>query len=787
MEKNLSSFLRKQDVINKKPAQEWEEGLPLGNGDMGVMVWGDGNPLKLTIDKADVWDTRNPEWDSSFRFNRAKELHQAGKKEEFLKYIKAKIKYNDIAPTKLGVGRIEIRGNHKPLQVEKARLSLAQAVVKTNLTTDNARGKLEVFVSRTRPLILVRWPDSLQLKAKYKSFFHLVRSGEPKKSIGYPHIKADLSKYGYREPLSASYKDAHYSLQEIPDGGRVAVVWKEVKKRGFCELRLSIAYSLSGEDVLEIAYQNIEESSSLSWRKIFREHAAWWNSFWEERSIIHLPDAKLENLYHLEMYKFASSSRQEGIPISLVGVWSPDEFMPPWQGDYHNDINTEMSYWPAYAGNCLDLAEPFNRYMIEQLEAEREHSTQVFGFECAKVPSNGMPTGRIGSACVCDIWVGINAWLGHHLWLYWLYSQDKDFLKKKAMPYFRESVRFYLGILEKDEKGFYNIPFSYSPEWFGGPEKGVGPTLWNNQFAGFGKNPSCDLALVRNLFSWAIESSQILGQYEKERALWQEVLDHLAPYPAWKPYGILVFEDVPYSTNHRHLSHLLCIYPLGDLNIEGTEEERELLRQSIENLIIRGTGEWAGWSYSHAACIAARVNMPHWAVRLLHTYLDYFVTRTGFHKNGEEGIYGLTLQIGSAITHEGGFGAATAIQEMCLQSWGGIIRIFPAIPQQWKELYFLGLRAEGAFVVSAWREKGETVGVDILSEKGKKCVLKNPFGEKSFLLSNGNREVSYKLSGNKIIFATEKGKTYSLRCKGKRPDKPLLRPASPGNTFGIKL
>ncbi|NOZ64861.1 MAG: hypothetical protein GXO71_08105, partial [Caldiserica bacterium] len=249
--------------------------------------------------------------DSSFRFERAKELHQAGKKEEFLKYVKAKIKYNDVAPTKLGVGRIEIRGSRKPLKVEKTRLSLARAMVQANLSTNDAKGKLEAFVSRTKPLILVRWPDSLQLKAEYKSFFALVRSGEPKKSKGYPHIKVDLSKYGYKEPITSSYKDAHYSLQEIPDGGKVAVVWKEVKRRGFCELRLSIAYSLSGEDVVGIAYQNIEESSSLSWQSIFREHAAWWSSFWEERSVIHLPDERLENLYHLEMYKFASCSRQE--------------------------------------------------------------------------------------------------------------------------------------------------------------------------------------------------------------------------------------------------------------------------------------------------------------------------------------------------------------------------------------------------------------------------------------------------------------------------------------------
>ena len=281
---------------------------------------------------------------------------------------------------------------------------------------------------------------------------------------------------------------------------------------------------------------------------------------------------------------------------------------------------------------------------------------------------------------------------------------------------------------------------------------------------------------------------EILGISDPDVPRWREILARLVVYPQ-NSSGLMLWPGQPLTESHRHFTHLLAIYPLGILHIEGSGSDRKLIADSLANIRWKGTGAWTGWSFPWMSLIASRSGEPYMAWNMLQEYFRFISTNT-FHLNGDPRHFGDSGFDYKPMTLEAGFASAAALMEMLLQSWGGRIRVFPAIPEFWPDVYFEKLRAEGAFLVTARRERGQTQFVEIGSEAGEFCRLRNPFsGQPATLAESGGGE--QQLSGDWFQFQTAEGKKYLLTPVGAARKHPLRPPpraitSETSNWFGTK-
>jgi alpha-L-fucosidase 2 len=237
-----------------------------------------------------------------------------------------------------------------------------------------------------------------------------------------------------------------------------------------------------------------------------------------------------------------------------------------------------------------------------------------------------------------------------------------------------------------------------------------------------------DLSLVRWLFSALGEMAGRLGK-DAEQKRWEELLarmDDLSTDPAT---GVLkVSPDELLTRSHRHLSHLMAIHPLGTMTVEGTPADRRTIAASLDQLAALGTKEWCGYSFSWASAMEARAGRAEEAWKYLDIYLKAFVLRNGFHANGDQTKSGYSNFTYRPFTLEGNFAAAQALHEMLLQSWNGLVRLFPATPAAWADASFSNVRAEGGLAVSATRASGRTKEVRIRATRDGEVRVRDPFG-----------------------------------------------------------
>ncbi|MCD6361826.1 MAG: hypothetical protein J7M38_13300 [Armatimonadetes bacterium] len=491
------------------------------------------------------------------------------------------------------------------------------------------------------------------------------------------------------------------------------------------------------------------------------EHARWWAEYWR-RSWLTVPDARLEGLWWAEMYKLGCSSRPGSLPITLQGLWTADGVMPPWSGDYHLDMNVQESYWPVYAANRLELGECLYETFSACLPWWEERCREFFGFDglwsgCAIAPNGARIYGYHG----VEYWPGNVAWLAHHYWLHWLYSRDERFLRDQALPIMRGALLTYRNLLEEGEDGRLHLPLGYSPEWGEGSGERYGP------------DPSGDLAMIRFLCEALIETAAVLKLPDDDVAGWRETLEKLADYPQGGE-GLWVTAKDSLWESHRHHSHLSAIHPLGVLNIEQGDEARSLIARSINHWIWRGTGAWTGWSFPWASLIAARAGEGNLAWDMLRRYADAFIRPNTLHINGDPRRFGHSRAGYQPMTLEAGFAYAAAVMEMLLQSWGGVIRLFPALPDRWHDAAFEDLRAEGAFIVSARMHDDEVIYARIRSEVGGACRLRNPWSDTIVLVRGPEGDI--RLDGDIIEWATQPGAEYLVIRDGFEPAEKDMRP-----------
>ncbi len=684
------------------PVTTWDEAVPLGNGLLGGLLWGGGSTVRLSLDRGDLWDERPAKgvrWDD-FNYATMIRLVAEGKNGELNAIFDRP--YSDAHPTKIPAGRLEI--DLDPSQrVKSFELNLASAEGRAWLG-DEAR--LEVFFSAALPVALIRIPGP-----------------EPKALRLRP--PASLKRLGYKAPQTGQDNGTQWFLQEAADGLRYCVCVSRSRRADATLLAVTVTSTKDGPSPLEAAQARVAAALARGYDKMREPHVAWWRDFWGKSSVA-VPEPDILRHYYLVQYFYGAASRRGAPPMPLQGVWTADAGgLPPWKGDYHNDLNTQMTYIAYQAAGRFDEGRSFLDFMWDLLPVFRKFAKDFYDAPGAAVPGvmslAGQPLGGWGHYSLSPT---MGAWNGHLFYLHWRYTGDERFLRERAYPWCREVGRCLRHLLKPDADGVLKLPLSTSPEIFGN-----GPRAWLKP------NTNYDLACLRMLFLSLAEMGAACGE-EAEAEEWAADARALGEFHA-NPDGVLKLDealDLPGS--HRHLSNLMPIHPFNLITADGGERDRRIIAASLEQWDKLGTRAWCGYSFSWMACLRARVGDAEAAVRNLDIYVNAFILRNGFHCNGDQTGTGFSGFRYRPFTLEGNFLASQAVQEMLLQSWSprpgsgepGVIRIFPAAPWRWHDASFTDLRAEGGHRVSARRENNATTWLRVVAGSDATVRIRDNFG-----------------------------------------------------------
>jgi alpha-L-fucosidase 2 len=714
----------KQGLHFKTPVTVWDEALPLGNGTLGALVWGNGGPLRISLDRSDLWDLRAvPEFHSpEYSFEQMRRWHEQGKTAELLRIYEAP--YNRSAPTKIPAGRIEIMLGRSP-EFRDTTLDLLGAIAQMNL----AGVKANVFIHATNPVGMVRVhsPEEPELKLVAPKF-----AGEVQEAAAGGIGAGDLRQLGYPAPVETSGDGWRAYAQSGAEAFRFAVFVGWRKKEREWQAAWSVASSFEGADPLAIARARVESALSKGFDAMFATHKQWWREYWSQSSV-RLPNAVIERQWFLEQYKFGSASRRGAPPISLQAVWTADDGkLPPWKGDYHHDLNTQLSYWPCYSGNHLEEGLAYLDWLWKTRDAAFDWTKLFFQLPGMNVPMTADLKGRqIGGWRQYTHSATTSAWLAQHFYLHWKYSADREFLRQRAYPYLRDTCEFIDAFTaNKSPDGKRTHPLSASPEI-----NDNRPDAW------FSSETNYDLALERWVLGAAAELALEAGA-AADAARWRKVLSELPAFSLGKDGQLLVAKGYPLPQSHRHFSHLMAIHPLGLIDWSDGDEARKIISASLAELDRLGSDAWCGYSFSWLANLAARARDGAKAEKALEIFSTAFTLRNSFHCNGDQSGKGYSKFTYRPFTLEGNFAAAAGVQEMLLQSHRGVIVLFPAVPAAWKDVAFTTLRAHGAFLVSAQRTGGAVSRVEIVAEQGGRCRLISPFTSReiAFDMKRGERK-----------------------------------------------
>ena len=696
------------DLVFGQPVTRWDEALPLGNGLLGALIWGDGQPLRFSLDRADLWDLRPvPEWaDPDYHYTTMRRWVAEGKIDDLHRLYDRPYTEHP-GPTKIPAGRLEVRCP----AVAGSGLHLATATAEVTLA---AGGRIESFIHASEPVGLVR--SLMGIAPIIKVIPPLFAPGDDSVRPGDQSF-GPLRRLGYGPAQAQEGDGLDGFVQEGWGGFRYAICagWRSDADQQWL-LAWSIATSDEGADPWLLAAERVRRALDQGWGALHESHVRWWESYWQQ-SGLRVPNATLEALWYRETYKFGAAAHRGAPPISLQAVWTADEGgIPPWKGDYHHDLNTQLSYWPCYTGNHLEEGLGYLDWLWRTREEAFAYTGAFFGMPGLNVPMTADLRGRqIGGWHQYTHSATTGAWLAQHFYLHWRYSQDRHFLETRAYPYLAEVCIFLEAVTEFGPDGKRFLPLSASPE------------INDNRLeAWLPPTSNYDLALIRWAFATGSELATELGR-PGDAARWQAALATCPDFSYADDGRLLVAPGMPLAASHRHFSHLMAIHPLGRIAWEDGEAAQRTIRAALAELERLGPDWWCGYSYAWLAGLAARAGDGARAERALEIFATAFCSPNSFHLNGDQTKGGYSRFTYRPFTLEGNFAAAAGLQDMLLQSRRGVLHLFPAVPAAWQDVTFHTLRAEGAFLVSTERRRGKTVRAEVHAEPGGLLRLRDPF------------------------------------------------------------
>lgn len=750
--------------------KEWEsQSLPIGNSSIGANILGSVEAERITFNEKSLWQggpnsVAKPE--SYWNVNKnsvdvLKEIRQAfldgdDKKAEELtkKNFNGLASYepSDETPFRFGCfttgGEFYIETGHSKvgLQDYKRILSVDSALAVVQYKKDEVAYQRQYFVSYPKNVMVIRY------SADKSGMQNLTFSYAPN-----PESRGTFQKDGdngwvWDSRLNSNKMRYVVRVQALPKGGSVYVENGKIKVMQADEVTFLVSadtdYFMNfnpdftnpetyvGVDPVETTKKWMTEAASQSYQSLFQEHYEDYSSLFG-RVQLHLnpgsfqsnkptyqrladyrkgaKDYSLEELYYqFGRYLLISSSRAGTLPAHLQGIWH-NSTDGPWHMDYHNNINIQMNYWPALNTNLAECVQPLVDFIKTQEKPGEVTAKSYFGARGWTTSISSNPFGFTSPLSSEDMSWNFSPvagpWLATHLWEYYQYTQDKQWLKETGYSLIKGAALFVQDYLWKRPDGVYTAAPSTSPEH--------GPV---DQGATFSN------AVAREILLDAIDASSILGVDGKLRKEWEKVLANILPYQIGR-YGQLMewSKDIDDPKDeHRHTNHLFGLHPGHQISPVTTPELTQAAKVVLEH---RGDGA-TGWSMGW--------KLNHWA--RLHDGNHAYVLYGNLLKNGTlDNLWDThpPFQI------DGNFGGTAGITEMLLQSHMGFLHLLPALPDAWKDGSVKGLCAKGGFEVE--------------------LVWKNGQLEKCIVLSKAGQPLEIHYAGRVLAKQkTVKGKTYTF-------------------------
>ncbi len=683
----------------EKTISRWDEALPLGNGDIGCLIWGKAGALRLSIDKCDLWDCSGaPEPGGNFTYASMQKFVRDKDQKKICETFDDP--YNRPTPTKLPAGKIIINLHQKSTVQSTLDLSSAHATATAGKTVlqsfVHAAGKTGfIKINSAYCDFSIENPKYGKIQNNNRILKHKPKITQSLKNLHYEPAKKAETVCG-----GISIK---YFTQKVSDGLTYGI-FLGIRKTADSTVA---AYTVgTGKDENAITKDSIHlicVALEQGYEQNFETHKAWWESFWD-KSFIELDDKFFEKYWYLGNYLLGSCSRKGSYPMPLQGVWTADDGqLPPWKGDYHHDLNTELCYYSYLKANHIDEGASFIDYLLSLTGKAKDFAKDFFGADGLCLPSvMDIEGNALGGWAMYSISPANQLWLCRALEKHFDYTGDKCYLDRQAYPYIKAGGEFILSLLRENENGKLVLPLSSSPEIHD-----------NTLQAWLTPNTNYDLALMRALFKSLVRLSGIL-ELPDDTSKWQKALDKLEDLHIDCDNVLLLSRDERLKESHRHIAHMMAIHPLRLIEYD-SEKNRCVIDASIKDLEALGTDYFCGYSFAWLAELYCVQKNGEKARETLDIFWKYFCSPNGFHVNGDYLDKGYSKFKYRPFTLEGNFCAVDALQEMLLYSENGKIILCPAIPAAWKNLSFK-LRAENGVLVTAEIKNGKLEHLNLFAE-----------------------------------------------------------------------
>lgn len=772
------TFGKEYKLWYNAPATVWEKALPIGNGRIGAMVY--GNPLQevYQLNEESIWSGYPQDWNNPKAANALPQVREAVDRGDYAKASEL-WKANAQGPYTaryLPMANLMLdqltRGEARNLYRE---LNISNALSTVTYEADGVKYRRTSFISYPDQVMVIKIaadrPQAVSLHIRLNSLLrYTVQTKGEKTLILNGKAPAYVANRDY-DPHQVVYDDKRgtqfkVQVELLPDGGHCEANDSALTVRNANEVVLLLsAVTDFGNKKMTLKkckrpYQELLQRHTDDHQQLFnrlqlslgtenlQKEALPTNERLKSFEQDPTDNGLTELYYQYGRYLLIASSRPGGLPANLQGIWNR-HVQPPWGSNYTTNINTEMNYWPAEITNLpecfLPLSDFIGRLAVNGAQTAKvnyginrgwlaHHNSDVWAQTAPTGGYDSDPKGAPRWSC----WPMAGVWLCQHLWEHYAFGGDKKYLSKTAYPLMKGAAEFLLQWLQKDpETGYWITNPSTSPEnRFRYIDK-----EGKKQNGEISRSSGMDLGLAWDLLTNCIEASTVLDTDKAFRQQCMDVRANLQPFRIGSKGQLLEWDKEFEETdpNHRHVSHLFALHPGRQII---PEQQPELAAACQRTLEIRGDGG-TGWAMAWKINFWARLRDGNHAFGMLKNGLRY-VDATQVSVRGG-GTYANLFDAHPPFQIDGNFGGTAGITEMLLQSHAGYIHLLPALPDNWQSGSIKGVRARGGFTIDMEWKESRITRLSVTSHSGGTCRI---------------REAT---SPHEEVIETEKGKTYQVK------------------------